>query len=90
MTFIVILNPDQKSPFQYDLEKRRASDVGLHVSVLLRYFLRKKAMSSFTQKYEEILASCYSKCRYVFFKYIEFNASERATVNEVIEKLTKD
>ena len=90
ITFIVILNPDQKSPFQCDLEKRTASDVGLHVSDSLRYFLRKKAMSSFTQKYEEILASCYSKCRYVFFKYIEFNASERATVNEVIEKLTKE
>ena len=47
-------------------------------------------MSSFSQKYEEIQASCYSKLRYVFFKYSEFNASERATVNEVLENLTKD
>ena len=28
MTFFVILNPDQKNPFQYDLEKRRACDAG--------------------------------------------------------------
>ena len=54
ITFFVILNPDQKNPFQYDLENRRASDVGLHISDALLYFLKKKAMPSFTQKYEEI------------------------------------
>ena len=32
MNFFVIMNPDQKNPFQYDLEKRRASDAGLNVS----------------------------------------------------------
>ena len=69
MTFFVILNPDQKNPFQYDLEKRRACDAGLNVSDALLYFLRKKTMPSFSQKYEEIQASCYSKLRYVFFKY---------------------
>ena len=90
MTFFVILNPDQKNPFQYDLEKRRACDAGLNVSDALLYFLRKKAMPSFSQKYEEIQASCYSKLRYVFFKYLEFNASERVTVNEVMENLTED
>ena len=47
-------------------------------------------MPSFSQEYEEIQASCYSKLRYVFFKYLEFNASERATVNEVMENLTED
>ena len=47
-------------------------------------------MPSFSQKYEETQASCYSKLRYVFFKYLEFNASERATVNEVLENLTED
>ena len=47
-------------------------------------------MSSFSQKYQEIQASCYSKLRYVFFKYLEFNASERVTVNEVMENLTED
>ena len=58
----------------------------------MRYFIfwEKKAMPSFSQKYEEIQASCYSKLRYVFFKYLEFNASERATVNEVMENLTED
>ena len=90
MTFFVILNPDQKNPFQYDLEKRRACDAGLNVSDALLYFLRKKAMPSFSQKYEEIQASCYSKLRYVFFKYLEFDASERAIVNEVIENLSED
>ena len=65
MTFFVILNPDQKNPFQYDLEKRRACDAGLNVSDALLYFLRKKAMPSFSQKYGEIQASCYSKLRYV-------------------------
>ena len=54
MTFFVILNSDQKNPFQYDLENRRASDVGLHISDALLYVLKKKAMSSFSQKYEEI------------------------------------
>ena len=39
MTFFVILNPDQKNPFQYKLEKRRASDAGLNVSDALLYFL---------------------------------------------------
>ena len=38
MTFFVILNPDQKNPFQYDLEKRRTSDAGLNVSDVLLYF----------------------------------------------------
>ena len=90
MTFFVILNPDQKTPFQYDFEKRRACDAGLNVSDALLYFLRKKAMSSFSQKYQEIQASCYSKLRYVIFKYLEFNASQRATVNEVMENLTED
>ena len=47
-------------------------------------------MPSFSQKYEEIQASCYSKLRYVFFKYLEFDASERAIVNEVIENLSED
>ena len=47
-------------------------------------------MPLFSQEYEEIQASCYSKLRYVFFKYLEFNASERATGNEVIENLSKD
>ena len=47
-------------------------------------------MQSFSQKYEEIQASCFSKLRYVFFKYLEFNAPERVTVNEVMENLTKD
>ena len=47
-------------------------------------------MPSFSQKYEETQASCCSKLRYVFFKYLEFNASERATVNEVLENLTED
>ena len=56
MTFFVILNPDQKNPFQYDLEKRRACDAGLNVSDALLYFLRKKAMPSFNQKYEAIQA----------------------------------
>ena len=65
MTFFVILNPDQKNSFQYDLEKRRACDAGLNVSDALLYFLRKKAMPSFSQKYEEIQASCYSKLRCV-------------------------
>ena len=46
-------------------------------------------MSSFSQKYEEIQAPCYSKLRYMFFKYLEFNAWEKATVNEVMENLTK-
>ena len=87
-TFFVILNPDQKNPFQFDLEKRRACDAGLNVSDALLYFLRKKAMPSFSQKYEEIQATCYSKLRYVFFKYLEFDALERAIVNEVIENLT--
>ena len=50
MTFFVILNPDQKNPFQYDLEKRRSSDAGLNVSDALLYILRKKAMPSFSQK----------------------------------------
>ena len=90
MTFFVILNPDQKNPFQYDLEKRRACDAGLNVSDALLYFLRKKTMPSFSQKYEEIHASCYSKLRYVFFKYLEFNTSERATVNKIMENLTED
>ena len=47
-------------------------------------------MPSFSQKYEEIKASCYSKLRYVCFKYLEFNASEIATVNEVMENLIED
>ena len=46
-------------------------------------------MPSFSQEYEEIQASCYSKLRYVFFKYLKSNASERATVNKVIENLMK-
>ena len=41
MTFFVILNPDQKNLFQYDLEKRRASNAGLKVAVALLYFLKK-------------------------------------------------
>ena len=45
-------------------------------------------MPSFSQKYEESQALCYSKLRYVFFKYLEFNASERPTANEVMENLT--
>ena len=90
MSFFVILNPDQKNPFEYDIEKRRPYHAGLNVSDVLLYFLRKKAMPSFSQKYEETQASCYSKLRYVFFKYLEFNATERATVNEVLENLTKD
>ena len=57
MTFFVILNPDQKNPVQFDLEKRRASDAGLNVSDTLLYFPRKKAKPSFSQKYEEIQAS---------------------------------
>ena len=69
---------------------RRASDASLKVSDPLLYFLRKKAMPSFSQKYEEVQASCYSKLRYVLFKYLEFNASERASVNEVMENLTED
>ena len=84
MNFFVIMNPDQKNPFQYDLEKRRASDAGLNVSDALLYFRRKKTMQSFSQKYEEIKALCYSKLRRVFFKYLEFNASERAIVNEAL------
>ena len=47
-------------------------------------------MPSFSQKYEEIKASCYSKLRYVCFKYLEFNALEIATVNEVMENLIED
>ena len=47
-------------------------------------------MPSFSQEYEEIQASCYSKLRYVFFKYLESNASERATVNKVMENLIED
>ena len=90
MTFFVNLNPDQKNPFQYDLEKKRACDACLNVSDALLYFLRKKTVPSFSQQYEEIQASCYSKLRYAFFKYLEFNASERATVNEVMENLTED
>ena len=85
MTFFVILNPDQKNPFLYE----RACDAGLNVSDALLCFLRKKAMPSFSQNYEKIQASCYSKL-YVFFKYLEFNASERATVYEVMENLTED
>ena len=85
LTFFVILNPDQKNPFQHE----RACDAGLNVSDALLCFLRKKAMPSFSQKYEKIQASCYSKL-YVFFKYLEFNASERATVYEVMENLTED
>ena len=54
MTFFVILNPDQKNSFRYDLEKWRASDADLNVSDVLLYFRRKKAMPSFSQKYEEI------------------------------------
>ena len=69
---------------------RRASDASLKVSDPLLYFLRKKAMPSFSQKYEEIQASCYNRLRYVLFKYLEFNASERASVNEVMENLTED
>ena len=87
MTFFVTLNPDQKNPFQYDLEKKRACDACLNVSDALLYFLRKKTVPSFSQEYEEIQASCYSKLRYVFFKYLKSNASERATVNKVIETL---
>ena len=86
MTFFAILNPDQKNPFQYE----RACDAGLNVSDALVYFLRKKKMPSFSQKYEEIQASCYSKLRYVFFNYLEFNASERATINEVMENFAED
>ena len=86
MTFFAILNPDQKNPFQYE----RACDAGLNVSDALLYFLRKKKMPSFSQKYEEIQASCYSKLRYVFFNYLEFNASERATINEVMENFAED
>ena len=41
MTFFVILNPDQKNLFQYDLEKRRASNAGLKVTDALLYFLKK-------------------------------------------------
>ena len=81
ITFFVILNPDEENPFQYHLEKRRASDAGLHVSHALLYFLKEKEMPSFSQKYEEIQALCFSKLRYVFFKYLEFNAPERVTVN---------
>ena len=47
-------------------------------------------MPSFSQKYEEIKTSCYSNLRYVCFKYLEFNASERAIVNEVMENLIED
>ena len=47
-------------------------------------------MPFLSQKYEKIQASCYSKLRYVFFKYLEFNPLERATVNKVMENLTKD
>ena len=38
LTFFVILNPDQKNPFQHE----RACDAGLNVSDALLYFLRKK------------------------------------------------
>ena len=53
MTFLAILNPDQKNPFQYE----RACDAGLNVSDA--FFLRKKTMPSFSQKYEQIQALCY-------------------------------
>ena len=86
MTFFVILNPDQKNLFQYE----RACDAGLNVSDALLYFLRKKTMPSFSQRYEEIQTSCYCKLRYVLFNYLEFNASERSTINEVMENLAED
>ena len=66
MTFFVILNPDQKNPFQYE----RACDAGLNVSDALLYFLRKKTMPSFSQKYEEIQASCCSKLINMCFSII--------------------
>ena len=86
MTFFIILNPDQKNPFQYE----RACDSALNVSDGLLYFLRKQIMPSFSQKYEEIQASCCRKLRYAFFNYLEFNASERATINEVMENFAED
>ena len=75
-----------ENPFQYE----RACDSALNVSDGLLYFLRKKIMPSFSQKYEEIQASCCRKLRYAFFNYLEFNASERATINEVMENFAED
>ena len=86
MTFFVILNPDQKNPFQYE----KACDAGLNVSDALLYFLRKKTMPSLSQKYEEIQALCCNKLRYVFFNYLEFNSTERATINEIMENFAED
>lgn len=59
----------KKYSFQYDLEEKKSITI--------------QALPSFSLIWRNRNFS-YSKLRYVFLKYLRFNGSKRATVNEVM------
>ena len=90
MTIFVVLNPDQKFPFQHDLENISDRNGFTDTADMLLDLLRKEYFPTFSKSYEEMQASCYSNLRHVFLKNLKYKPSERSSIKEIQDDLMQE
>ena len=87
MTLFTCMNPDQKYPFQIDIDEEAKGGSGSHMSVEIAFKekLRNEIVPTFSTKYHEMQACYYAKLREIFCDNLEYDPSKRASANDLID-----
>ena len=96
MTLFVVINPDQRYPFEENLERQRKEDSNKNYvypseELILKKMLEEKVMPTMSMKYAQEQATDHAHLRQVVSSGIAYNPRKRPTVDQIWQKLcTKD
>eukprot|EP00112_Aurelia_sp_Birch-Aquarium-sp1_P023193 Seg681.5 transcript_id=Seg681.5/GoldUCD/mRNA.D3Y31 product="Serine/threonine-protein kinase TOS3" protein_id=Seg681.5/GoldUCD/D3Y31 len=88
MTIFVVINPDQRYPFQLDITRLLEEDGKeiMNSEHLLKACLREKKTRSFSDQYLEMQSNHYQRLRKIFCENLLYNPNQRCTVKDLIKQ----
>ena len=88
MTIFVVINPDQRYPFQLDITRLLEEDGKEVVNSehLLKACLRERKIPSFSDKYLGMQANYYQRLRRIFCENLDYDPEQRCTVKDLIKQ----
>ena len=90
MTVFVILNPDQKFPFEQDVMGQSASASALNLESVFKLQLKRKKSPSFSLKYLPLQAMQYQCLRSLLLKHLDYDAVLRINIEKISELLEQN
>ena len=90
MTVFVILNPDQKFPFEQDMMGQSSSATALNLESVFKLQLKRTKSTSFSLKYLSLQPMQYQCLRSLLFKHLNYDAVLCINIEKTSELLEQN